>query len=139
MTNKMKNIVTLAVLVLFLGGLSLWGIVSPDGTLSESERRPLAQFPKLSVNSLLSGKTITGAVCDGTHALIAVKPTERTRTDCIACGECAEVCPVNLIPRDVLAGDGKRMVKYCIGCGACEYICPSNIPLLALINKEAKR
>ena len=90
-------------------------------------------------NSLLSGKTITGAVCDGTHALIAVKPTERTRTDCIACGECAEVCPVSLIPRDVLAGDGKRMVKYCIGCGACEYICPSNIPLLALIYKEAKR
>ena len=56
MTNKMKNIVTLASLVLFLSGLSLWGIVSPDGALSEAERRPLAQFPTLSVNRLLSGK-----------------------------------------------------------------------------------
>ncbi len=90
-------------------------------------------------NSLLSGKPISGAVYDSTHALIAVKPTERISTDCIACGECAEVCPVNLLPSDVLAGDGKRMNKYCIGCGACEYICPSNIPLLALINKEAQR
>ena len=59
--------------------------------------------------------------------------------DCIACGECANVCPVKLLPNEVLAGDGERMLGYCIGCGACEYICPSNIPLLKLINKEAKK
>lgn len=90
-------------------------------------------------NSLLSGKPVTGAVYDSTHALIAVKPTEGIRTECISCGECAEVCPVDLLPSDVLAGDGKRMSRYCIGCGACEYVCPSNIPLLALINKEAQK
>ena len=90
-------------------------------------------------DSLLSGQPVYGAVYDTTHALIAVDPVEKTPTDCIACGECADVCPVKLLPSDVLAGDGARMIDYCIGCGACEYICPSNIPLLKLINKEAKR
>ena len=56
MTNKMKNIVTVVTFVLFLGGLSLWGLLAPDMELSEAERRPLAQFPKLSVESVLSGK-----------------------------------------------------------------------------------
>lgn len=89
-------------------------------------------------NSLLSGKPVSGAVYDTTHALITVAPTERIPTDCIACGECADVCPVKLLPSDVLAGDAKRMNEYCIACGTCEYICPSNIPLLELINKEAQ-
>ncbi len=56
MTNKMKNIVTVVTLVLFLGGLSIWGLLAPDMELSEAERRPLAQFPELSVETLLSGK-----------------------------------------------------------------------------------
>ncbi len=56
MTNKMKNVVTIALLVLFLGGLSLWGLLAPDAELSEAERRPLTQFPELSVESVLSGK-----------------------------------------------------------------------------------
>jgi electron transport complex protein RnfC len=90
-------------------------------------------------DSLFSGQPVYGAVYDTTHALIAVDPIEKIPTDCIACGECANVCPVKLLPNEVLAGDGERMLGYCIGCGACEYICPSNIPLLKLINKEAKK
>ena len=90
-------------------------------------------------DSLFSGQPVYGAVYDTTHALITVDPVELIPTDCISCGECAEVCPVKLLPSEVLAGDGRRMFEYCIGCGACEYICPSNIPLLKLINKEAKK
>lgn len=88
-------------------------------------------------NSLLSGKPVSSAVYDSTHALIAVKPKKKLRRECISCGKCAEVCPVRLMPFEVLAGDGERLEKYCVACGACEFICPSGIPLLALINKEA--
>ncbi len=54
--KKIKNIATVSLLVLFLGGLSLLGLLAPDAELSEAERRPLAQFPELSVETLLSGK-----------------------------------------------------------------------------------
>lgn len=37
-------------------GLSLWGIIKPDGTYSYSERRGLKEFPKLSVQTLQSGR-----------------------------------------------------------------------------------
>lgn len=56
MKNNVKNIVTVVTLGLFLFTLSLWGIFAPDAELSEAERRPLAQFPTLSVESVLSGK-----------------------------------------------------------------------------------
>lgn len=54
--------------------------------------------------------------------------------NCIRCGKCVKVCPVNLIPTtlDSLA----RRYEYgmfeknhgmdCIDCGSCSYVCPSN-------------
>ena len=42
--------------------------------------------------------------------------------DCIACGACAEGCPVEAISE----GDGKYVVDAdnCIDCGACADACP---------------
>lgn len=90
-------------------------------------------------NSLLSGSPISGALSDGTRALVAAKPLKRLRVPCISCGRCAEVCPVRLLPSEILALDGRDILKHCISCGACEYICPSGIPLLGLIKKAASR
>lgn len=52
---KLKNIVVLASAAIFLGGFMLWGILQPDKEQSISERRPLAQLPECSWESLLSG------------------------------------------------------------------------------------
>ena len=42
--------------------------------------------------------------------------------DCIACGACADSCPVDAIAE----GDGKYVIDAdaCIDCGACEGACP---------------
>lgn len=56
MTEKLKNIVTVALLGALLLTLSAWAVVKPADALSESERRPLAQLPALSGQSLLSGR-----------------------------------------------------------------------------------
>lgn len=70
---------------------------------------------------------------------------------CIRCAKCVDICPVNLMPTDIM-----RMVKYsrwhylnelhasdCIECGACAYACPSKIPLVQYIKlakmKELER
>lgn len=57
---------------------------------------------------------------------------------CIRCGECAEVCPAQLLPQQLLwyakSKDHPKLEEYdlsaCIECGACAYVCPSHIPLV---------
>ncbi len=46
--------------------------------------------------------------------------------DCIACGACAENCPVEAI----VEGDGKYVIDpdKCIDCGSCADICPVEAP-----------
>lgn len=58
---------------------------------------------------------------------------------CIRCGECAAVCPVQLLPQQLFwyacADDEKHLRSYgltdCIECGCCDLVCPSHIPLTA--------
>jgi NAD-dependent dihydropyrimidine dehydrogenase PreA subunit len=44
------------------------------------------------------------------------------KEECINCGACEPVCPVECISEV----DGKRFIKAedCIDCGACEPVCP---------------
>lgn len=57
---------------------------------------------------------------------------------CIRCGECAEVCPINLLPQQLYwhakAQEFDKVQDYnlfdCIECGCCAYVCPSHIPLV---------
>ena len=46
--------------------------------------------------------------------------------DCIACGACAEGCPVGAISE----GDGKYVIdpETCVDCGACADACPVSAP-----------
>jgi electron transport complex protein RnfC len=56
---------------------------------------------------------------------------------CIRCGECATVCPANLLPQELLRhirNDHREALHTlgladCIECGCCDYVCPSQIPL----------
>lgn len=58
--------------------------------------------------------------------------------ECIRCGQCAEVCPVKLLPQQLYwqarAKNYERSEEYhlfdCIECGCCAAVCPSNIPLV---------
>ena len=47
--------------------------------------------------------------------------------ECIACGACADTCPVSAITE----GDGKFEINAdeCIECGACADACPVEAPI----------
>jgi Na+-translocating ferredoxin:NAD+ oxidoreductase subunit C len=60
--------------------------------------------------------------------------------ECINCGMCVKVCPVNLLPGIIslyCAKDKFDLAEAaglfsCIECGACDYVCPSRRPLVHL-------
>ncbi len=58
--------------------------------------------------------------------------------NCIRCGDCAEVCPMDLLPQqlqfygrsgDHSSAEANRLFD-CIECGLCAYVCPSDIALV---------
>ena len=59
---------------------------------------------------------------------------QREESNCIRCGKCVSICPMNLLPYKLnllaINNEDDLFVKNkgmnCIECGACSYVCPSN-------------
>ncbi len=69
----------------------------------------------------------------------AEPPATGPELPCIRCGDCAAVCPVQLLPQQLFryacADDESKLRDFgltdCIECGCCDLVCPSHIPLTA--------
>jgi electron transport complex protein RnfC len=68
--------------------------------------------------------------------------------NCISCGECRAVCPMELDPEELFKAarlfrpgekdaPGAAMAEHCHGCCCCEVVCPSRLPLSAVIANYA--
>lgn len=75
--------------------------------------------------------------------LTAKEAKQEKQINCMRCGKCVEICPMNLLPLDLnkyaIHEDDELFEKYkgmdCIECGACSYICPSKRHLTHSIRK----
>ena len=80
-------------------------------------------------------------VLKSTNGIIAINTDSTTPVECIKCGRCVDVCPMELKPLyfQKYADEGKWQemldmnVRDCIECRCCEYICSSKIPLVTKI------
>jgi len=73
------------------------------------------------------------------NCVLVQKPEpQQPEMPCIRCGDCAEVCPVRLLPQQLYwfarSDDQTAALEHrlfdCIECGCCAYVCPSHIPLV---------
>ena len=104
-----------------------------------------AQMSRLIVGGPMMGFTLPALdapIIKTSNCLLAATaqelPAPPPALPCIRCGDCAEVCPANLLPQQLhfyaLGDDHPQLQAHnlfdCIECGACAYVCPSSIPLV---------
>jgi electron transport complex protein RnfC len=85
-------------------------------------------------------------VIKGNNGIIAIETAEWESVECIKCGRCVDVCPMELLPLyyPKFAGEenwtamNEKSVRDCIECRCCEYICSSKIPLVFSIKAGKK-
>ena len=77
----------------------------------------------------------------GSNGIIAIDTDETEPVECIKCGRCVDVCPMELSPlyfakyADEQNWQGMKdmNVMNCVECRCCEFICSSKIPLVSKI------
>ena len=97
---------------------------------------------QLIIGGPVTGKSVTTdrvPLVKATNCILVISETLSPGPElpCIRCGDCAAVCPVQLLPQQIFwyacADDERRMRAYgltdCIECGCCDLVCPSHIPL----------
>ncbi|MBN1298353.1 MAG: electron transport complex subunit RsxC [Actinobacteria bacterium] len=80
-------------------------------------------------------------IVKGTGCVLVQEGRKLVEKNCIRCGRCVSVCPMNLMPLmyGIYAKNNKweecrdYYIDSCIECGSCAYVCPSSIPLVGYI------
>ena len=116
-------------------GTTVADIVDFIGGYTEHARRLIIGGP-------MTGKSVTTdrvPLVKAANCILVMSeaPAVGPEMPCIRCGDCAAVCPVQLLPQQLFwyacADDEAKLRSYgltdCIECGCCDLVCPSHIPL----------
>ena len=110
-------------LVAACGGISAEDVLVKAGG-------PMMGFPQT---------TLDTPIMKGSNGIIAIDNDETEPQECIKCGRCVDVCPMELKPLHYakFVGDPQKLkelnIMDCMECRSCEYICSSKIPLVSMI------
>ncbi|TXZ05944.1 electron transport complex subunit RsxC [Vibrio mimicus] len=126
---------------------NVWALLGTpvQALLNEFGYKADKKLPRLIMGGPMMGFTLPHAqvpITKTANCILAPTRNELTSSDhemaCIRCGQCADACPVSLLPQQ-LQWHAKAQefdkceelnLKDCIECGACAHVCPSDIPLV---------
>ncbi len=98
--------------------------------------------PKLIMGGPMMGLPLSSdavPVVKATNCILVLDRKDQPEaTECVRCGQCAEVCPAQLLPQQLYWYSRARQFdlteRYhlfdCIECGCCSAVCPSHLPLV---------
>ncbi len=106
------------------------GIQGEDVTIKAGG--PMMGFPQT---------TLDTPIMKGSNGIIAIDTDHSTPVECIKCGRCVDVCPMELRPLHFAKlvgtsdwqGCKDQNIMDCMECRCCEYICSSKLPLVTMI------
>jgi electron transport complex protein RnfC len=86
-------------------------------------------------------KTLDAPIMKGSNGIIAIDTDHTEPQECIKCGRCVDVCPMELSPLHYVKlagaqdwqGCKDKNIMDCMECRCCEYICSSKLPLVNMI------
>jgi len=118
-------------------GTNMADLVAACGGITDSDATVKAGGPMMG----FAQSDLNVPVMKGSNGLIAVNTDHAQAVECIKCGRCVDVCPMELKPlhyaklADQQDWEGMKNMNVmdCMECRCCEYICSSKIPLVAKI------
>lgn len=127
-------------------GISYTKLVEACGGLKDDAARVISGGPMMG----FAVGDLNVPVTKGTSGLTIFADGDLRRVDetqCVRCGRCVEVCPLNLVPSKLALSarneDWETARRYhmqaCMECACCAYVCPAGIPLAQLIRTGKSR
>ena len=106
------------------------GIQGDDVTVKAGG--PMMGFPQTDLNV---------PIMKGSNGIIAIDTDHAEPQECIKCGRCVDVCPMELAPLHFVKlagaqdwqGCKDQNIMDCMECRCCEFICSSKLPLVTMI------
>ena len=123
-------------------GMPYSELIDDCGGLTPDAARVIAGGPMMG----FALNDLKAPVTKGTSGIVVLTQEEARRADetqCIRCGACVDVCPLNLVPTKLALASRHRdwdvAKRYhllaCCECGCCAYVCPAALPLVQLMRR----
>jgi electron transport complex protein RnfC len=121
-------------------GISYGELVDYCGGLRQNAARVVAGGPMMGFTL----GNLNTPVTKGTSGLTVLTNADvacAEETNCVRCGRCVDVCPLNLVPTKLALAARhedwelarRHHLMACMECGCCAYGCPASLPLVQLM------
>ena len=121
-------------------GIGMGELIDFCGGFTEDAARMVAGGPMMGFSFTDPATPVTKGT-SGITILTQEDVRKAVETNCVRCGRCVDVCPMNLVPTKLaLASRAKDIdlakqynIMACFECGSCAFVCPASLPLVQLV------